>query len=169
MAHKIMIDGTTYDVTSGDCNVGGTSYNIQKGMTYVDGTGYDVGFGKPIVVTLVDELESGSTLTSDDLYVLVNDKRIEFDVQGGWGTIEFTCLDTDIITVYSSGLIGHDYDNGNESNWIVGSDYINTAKVYPLEGLIITLFSARAGKGYEIHAYFRYQKYILISQEVDPA
>lgn len=44
MAHKNLIDGTSYDTKGGRCLVDGTGYDIKKGRTLVDGTGYDIGF-----------------------------------------------------------------------------------------------------------------------------
>lgn len=45
MAHKTLIDGTSYEVTGGRTLVDGTGYDITGGKTLVDGTGYDVSFG----------------------------------------------------------------------------------------------------------------------------
>lgn len=45
MAHKTLIDGTSYEVTGGRTLVDGTGYDVTGGRTLVDGTGYDVGFG----------------------------------------------------------------------------------------------------------------------------
>ena len=45
MSHKILVNGTAYEVTSGKCLVNGTSYDIKKGRTLINGTGYDITFG----------------------------------------------------------------------------------------------------------------------------
>lgn len=51
MGHKLLIDGTAYEVTGGRLLVDGTAYNISKGRTLIDGTGYDVGFiVEPLIV-----------------------------------------------------------------------------------------------------------------------
>ena len=45
MSHKILVNGTAYEVTGGKCLVNGTSYDIKKGRTLINGTGYDITFG----------------------------------------------------------------------------------------------------------------------------
>lgn len=40
--HKVLIDGTLYDVKGGRPLIGGTGYSLKKGRTLVGGTGYDV-------------------------------------------------------------------------------------------------------------------------------
>lgn len=45
MAHKTLVDGTSYEVTGGRTLVDGTGYDVTGGRTLVDGTGYDVSFG----------------------------------------------------------------------------------------------------------------------------
>lgn len=44
MAHKVMIDGTLYDIQGGKTMVDGTVYDIQGGRTMVDGTARDIEF-----------------------------------------------------------------------------------------------------------------------------
>lgn len=44
MAHKTLVNGTTYTVRGGKCMVNGTVYNILKGRTLINGTGYDITF-----------------------------------------------------------------------------------------------------------------------------
>lgn len=48
MAHKTLIDGTSYDIKSGRTFIDGTGYDIKKGRTLIGGTGYDVRFSTPI-------------------------------------------------------------------------------------------------------------------------
>ena len=48
MAHKTLIGGTNYNITSGKSLIDGTIYNISKGRTLVRGTGYDIRFTPPI-------------------------------------------------------------------------------------------------------------------------
>lgn len=52
MAHKTIIDGTSYDISSGKCNINGVKYNINKGKTLINGTGYDINFLGPTKVTV---------------------------------------------------------------------------------------------------------------------
>lgn len=40
--HKVLIDGTLYDVKGGRLLIGGTGYSLKKGRTLVSGTGYDI-------------------------------------------------------------------------------------------------------------------------------
>ena len=51
MAHKTLVGGTSYNVTSGTSMVGGTTYSIAKGKTLVRGSGYDINFGPVKVKT----------------------------------------------------------------------------------------------------------------------
>ena len=74
MAHKSLIGGTAYDITSGTSMVSGTTYNISGGRTLVDGTGYNISFTQPSTAMLYsdgsfvfqadDSVESGKTLTA---------------------------------------------------------------------------------------------------------
>ena len=45
--HKVLINGTEYEVKGGKCLVNGTSYDIKKGRTLIGGTGYDITFKPP--------------------------------------------------------------------------------------------------------------------------
>lgn len=47
MIHKILVNGTAYEVKGGKCLVNGTSYSIKKGRTLIGGTGYDITFKPP--------------------------------------------------------------------------------------------------------------------------
>lgn len=42
MAHKVLVDGTGYNVEYGVTNIGGTKYNIDLGVTNIDGTSHDI-------------------------------------------------------------------------------------------------------------------------------
>lgn len=48
MAHKTLINGTSYDIKSGRTLIGGTGYDVKKGRTLIGGTGYDISFGTPV-------------------------------------------------------------------------------------------------------------------------
>lgn len=48
MAHKTLINGTSYDIKKGRTLIGGTGYDVKKGRTLIGGTGYDIKFGQPI-------------------------------------------------------------------------------------------------------------------------
>ena len=68
MAHKTLINGTSYDIKSGRTLLGGTGYDIKKGRTLIGGTGYDIKFGVP-----VGELAVGTSV-----FMNVNGVRKEF-------------------------------------------------------------------------------------------
>ena len=44
--HKVLINGTEYEVKGGKCLINGTGYDIQKGRTLIGGTGYDITFAQ---------------------------------------------------------------------------------------------------------------------------
>lgn len=46
--HKVLIDGTGYEIKSGRVLIAGTGYDIKKGRTLIGGTGYDISFGTPV-------------------------------------------------------------------------------------------------------------------------
>ena len=60
MAHKTLINGTSYDIKSGRALISGTGYDIKKGRTLIGGTGYDIKFGVP-----VGELAVGTSVFID--------------------------------------------------------------------------------------------------------
>lgn len=70
MAHKTLINGTSYDIKGGRTLIGGTGYDIKKGRTLIGGTGYDISFGTP-----VGELAGGTSV-----FMNVNGVRTEFIV-----------------------------------------------------------------------------------------
>lgn len=64
MGHKILVDGTAYEITGGRTLIDGTGYDIKKGRTLIDGTGYDILFAPPplIVYDGGDALVNGAFL-----------------------------------------------------------------------------------------------------------
>ena len=72
MAHKTLIGGTAYNITSGTSMVSGTTYSISGGRTLIDGTGYNINFAPPktamlysdgsFVFQIGDSVESGKDL-----------------------------------------------------------------------------------------------------------
>ena len=48
MAHNVLVNGTSYNVTGGKTLVDGTAYDIASGKTLVNGTAYDILFVKMI-------------------------------------------------------------------------------------------------------------------------
>ena len=74
MAHKTLIDGTSYNVVSGTSMVSGATYNISSGNTLVDGTRYNINFGPKKTAMLYsdgsfvfqdgDDIAAGKSLTA---------------------------------------------------------------------------------------------------------
>lgn len=60
MAHKVLVGGTSYDITKGRTLIGGTGYDITKGRTLVGGTGYDISF----LTATFDEIMADATIAS---------------------------------------------------------------------------------------------------------
>lgn len=48
MAHKTLVNGTSYEISGGKTLVNGTAYSISGGKTLVGGTAYGIGFGQYI-------------------------------------------------------------------------------------------------------------------------
>lgn len=48
MAHKTLVNGTSYEISGGKTLVNGTAYSISGGKTLVGGTAYGIGFGTPV-------------------------------------------------------------------------------------------------------------------------
>lgn len=59
-SHKVMVGGTIYDVTAGQCMVGGTVYGIRKGLTMIGGTVYEIPLTVPVQGTPVGNLPVGT-------------------------------------------------------------------------------------------------------------
>lgn len=71
MAQKVLVSGTSYELSGGKTLIGGTGYGISGGRTLVGGTGYDIPFTpKAYVVTVT---LNGYT------YVIYNDTRYSND------------------------------------------------------------------------------------------
>lgn len=73
MSHKILVNGTAYEVKGGKCLVNGTSYDVQKGRTLIGGTGYDITL--PGIGIRVSTLSVGQSV-----YTKVNGTAKEFIV-----------------------------------------------------------------------------------------
>ena len=76
MAHKTLIDGTSYEISGGKTLVGGTEYGIQGGRTLIGGTGYDipVAVASDCTITINGGSKGGGTTaqTCHKAYVLYN-------------------------------------------------------------------------------------------------
>lgn len=105
MAHKTLINGTSYDIKSGRTLIGGTGYDIKKGRTLIGGTGYDISFGTPI----------GELAVGTSVFMNVNGVRTEFIVvhQGNPDSslYDASCNGTWVLMkdVYAKVDVGVDY------------------------------------------------------------
>ena len=68
MAHKTLVNGTSYEISGGKTLVNGTAYSISGGKTLVGGTAYEIGFGTPI----------GDLAVGSSVYMNVNGVPTEF-------------------------------------------------------------------------------------------
>lgn len=68
MAHKTLVNGTSYEISGGKTLVNGTAYSISGGKTLVGGTAYEIGFGKSI----------GDLAVGSSVYMNVNGVSTEF-------------------------------------------------------------------------------------------
>lgn len=91
MAHRTMIDGTSYEVTGGKTLIDGTAYSIKSGKTLVGGTAYEVGFG-PAMCRLV--FPNGLRSSSYSQNTGVNFEYFD------WDTTEYEVPAGTVITVY---------------------------------------------------------------------
>lgn len=57
MAHKTLVGGTAYKISSGKTLIGGTAYSIAGGKTLVGGTAYTISFATTITFSLRDNDE----------------------------------------------------------------------------------------------------------------
>lgn len=103
--HKVLIDGTGYEIKSGRVLIAGTGYDIKKGRTLIDATGYDIKFGTP-----VGELAVGTSV-----FMNVGGVRAEFIVvhQGNPDATIYdaSCNGTWVLmkNVYAEVNVGVDY------------------------------------------------------------
>lgn len=96
MSHKILANGTAYEVQGGKCMVGGTLYNILKGRTLIGGTGYDITFAPPLVMPVKGDLITMNLDGTDRLYRVLKivDKTV-VEVLTMWNLSESLRFDQD--------------------------------------------------------------------------
>lgn len=95
MAHKTLINGTSYAIKSGRTLIDGTGYDIKKGRTLIGGTGYDVSFSTP-----VEELPVGTSV-----YMNVDGVRTEFIIVHQ-GKPDITQNDQYYLELYDDTCVG---------------------------------------------------------------
>lgn len=96
MAHKTLVNGTSYEISGGNTLVDGTAYSISGGNTLVDGTAYEIGFGTPI----------GDLVVGSSVYL----KR-------GGASLEFL--------VVHQGLPSSMYDSSCDGTWLLMKDILS--------------------------------------------
>lgn len=103
MAHKTLINGTSYDIKKGRTLVGGTGYDIKKGRTLIGGTGYDTPFGKKIAEltegTIIKINESGSPV---EFYVAKRNYESTLNGYGKTLVVRKDCYSTRTFTAQNS-------------------------------------------------------------------
>jgi len=130
MAHKALINGTSYDIKSGRTLIGGTGYDIKKGRTLIGGTGYDISFTTPL-----GELPTGASVFAN-----YNNTRRE------------------VIVLHQGNPDSSIYDDSCNGTWLcikniydkryynnaqgIGNDYANSAINYDLNHTYLNLFDA---------------------------
>ena len=99
MAHKTLINGTSYDIKSGRTLIGGTGYDIKKGRTLIGGAGYDIKFGTPVAElaegTIIKINESGSPV---EFYVAKHNYESELNGLGRTLVVRKDCYSTRAFT-----------------------------------------------------------------------
>ena len=95
MAHKTLINGTSYDIKSGRTLIGGTGYDIKKGRTLIGGTGYDIKFATPLAElpegSIIKINESGSPV---EFYVAKHNYESELNGLGRTLVVRKDCYST---------------------------------------------------------------------------
>lgn len=67
MAQKVLVSGTSYELSGGKTLIGGTGYGISGGRTLVGGTGYDIVLKKTYTVTITGTIHVGHPGINDAL------------------------------------------------------------------------------------------------------
>lgn len=95
MAHKTLINGTSYDIKKGRTLIGGTGYDVKKGRTLIGGTGYDLKFVTPIATldegSVIKINESGSPV---EFYVAKHNYESELNGSGKILVVRKDCYST---------------------------------------------------------------------------
>lgn len=83
MAHKTLISGTAYEITSGKARISGTGYSIKSGKTLIGGTGYTIPIDEGI---LASDIAVGTSV-----YLKENGNLVEYIVvhQGNPSTTKY--------------------------------------------------------------------------------
>lgn len=108
MAHKTLIDGTSYSIVGGTTLVDGTRCKIVSGRTLINGTGYDV----PLARELKSNIVTGATQVR---IVYGNDA---YELQGGlWYNISLSKLGLESWDQVESMKVTYYYLYYKDGNW----------------------------------------------------
>lgn len=66
MAHKVLINGTAYEIKPSPVLIDGTKYQIGGGRTLVGGTGYDIKISGDALVVIIECVQDN---TASDVYI----------------------------------------------------------------------------------------------------
>ena len=105
MAHKTLVNGTSYEISGGKTLVNGTAYSISGGKTLVGGTTYKIGLGGG--GTPIGNLAVGSSV-----YV----KRAG--------------VSTEFIVVHQGLPDANMYDASCDGTWLLRKDILSTSQVW---------------------------------------
>lgn len=117
--HKVLINGTEYEVKGGRCLVNGVGYSVKKGRTLINGTSFEVLFEKPkpeSKLTWVFNQTVTVSTTAVEWYVNFTSNGKEFK------TIE-AALFSGISRVRYKNKKGNTYLLAYQSSWINGEVY----------------------------------------------
>ena len=101
MAHKTLINGTGYDITSGRELIEGTGYAKKKGRVLVNGTGYDIPFSSGIplsTVALGDILMLNENGSPVPFYVCKHDYESGLNGAGRTLVVRKDCYDNRVFS-----------------------------------------------------------------------
>lgn len=101
MAHKTLISGTAYSVSSGRELIGGTGYAKKKGRVLVNGTGYDIPFSSGIplsTVALGDILMLNENGSPVPFYVCKHDYESGLNGAGRTLVVRKDCYDNRVFS-----------------------------------------------------------------------
>lgn len=137
MAHKTLINGTSYDIKSGKTLIGGTGYDVKKGRTLIGGTGYDIPFGKKIAElaegTIIKINESGSPV---EFYVAKHNYESELNGSGKILVVRKDCYST---RAFNSRIYTEHFPTSDICTWL-NETYIGLLDSGVQEAITTTTF-----------------------------
>lgn len=136
MAHKVMIDGTAYEIKGGKTMVDGTAYDIQSGKTMVDGTVHDIEFNTThrITVKSISQKDDGGysldTKYGAYYYVKVNGSKLQASIEGVTTNVQSSGELT--FSVFVGDLSIANYDNPRCAVYVNGT-YLDQSTSKPID------------------------------------